>query len=497
MTSKKILVLLACFVCAFGFTVKAEQIQPQIASGNRLVDYIPDVSDCATLSEEPVYDYLYGQLLSLTKTIDLSSYKLTLDEFKDAYSLTSYMYPELYFCGNAFNYYTNGTTVTAVKPDYLTTDKTEIDAEIAKINAVMDELSEGLEELAFDEDKVLLIHDRLALYTAYDTTLAKRNAHDLFVDGKAVCEGYSSAFYALASRAGVKVGFVTSEKIKHIWNAVCINDKWYHVDVTWDDPVTDRLGNVRHNYFLKSNDALLELNPDRDDFTPLESDSTSFDNAYWNDACSQIYFNGFYSYYISSSTASVVRYNDAIQTTETLVEIGNDWTAGDGRYWVGAFSGFSLRNGRFYYNDSSSLYSCDLNGENIRKEALSLTSNEAENYSLYGFYSRGNHVYAAYAPKSNPASLAAYTHSFQLPAIDGKLYLNEFVDMWGSKYVSFFNEGRSDACVYLIQKENGRIRFYDTYLTNAYWTSLSTDAGVNCVFVLDDDLRPLAEALKK
>ena len=495
--SKKIAALFFTLFLVAGFAVYAEEtIYTETLPETPLVNYLPSENDQATLYAESIYDHLYTQLRALAEEISVSSYNLTIDEFREAYSTTLYMHPDLYFCESRFGYRKSGSTVTSMIPSYSTTDKAVIDQEAAKIEAALDELSEGFDELAFESEILLLIHDRLAMYTAYDTTHVKRNAHDLLVDGKAVCEGYSSAFYALASRAGIPVGFVSSEKIKHIWNAVCINDKWYHVDVTFDDPTNDRYGNVWHNYLLKSNDALLELDPDRNDFTPLENDSTEYDEAYWNDACSQIYFNGFYRYYISSSTPAVVRYSDVTYKTETLVRIGNDWSNGSGRYWLGAFSGFSLRNGRFYYNDSTSLYSCDLNGENIRKEALSLTAQEAQSYSLYGFYSRGNTVYAAYGPKSNPTSLTEYAHSFALPSIDGKLYLNEFVDMWGSKYISFFNEGRSDICVYLIQKENGRISYFDTYSGNAYWTSLATDEGVNCVFVLDEELRPFAEAIK-
>ncbi len=494
--SKKLAALFLTLFLLAGFAVYAEEtLCIAVLPETPLINYLPSENDQATLYAESIYDYLYTQLRSLAQEINISSYNLTLAEFKDAYSTTLCMHPDLFFCEN-FAYFPSETILTSVFPRYSTTDKTEIEAKAAKIEAVMDELSEGFDELAFESEILLLIHDRLALYAAYDTELKNYGADDLFLEGKAVCQGYANAFYALASRAGIPVGFVSSEKIKHIWNAVCINDKWYHVDVTWDDPVADRFGNVRHDYFLKSNDALLELDPDRDDFTPLENDSTEYDGAYWNDACSQIYFNGFYRYYISSSTPAVVRYSDVTYKTDTLVQIGYDWTNGSGRYWVGAFSGFSLRNGRFYYNDSTSLYSCDLNGENIRKEALSLTAQEAQSYSLYGFYSRGNTVYAAYGPKSNPTSLTEYAHSFALPSIDGKLYLNEFVDMWGSKYISFFNEGRSNICVYLIQKENGRISYFDTYSGNAYWTSLDTDEGVNCVFVLDEELRPFAEAIK-
>ena len=33
---------------------------------------------------------------------------------------------------------------------------------------------------------------------------------------------------------------------------------WYHIDVTWDDPVPDKQNEVRYNYFLLSDEQLAE-----------------------------------------------------------------------------------------------------------------------------------------------------------------------------------------------------------------------------------------------
>ena len=30
----------------------------------------------------------------------------------------------------------------------------------------------------------------------------------------------------------------------HIWNVVNINNNWYHIDLTWDDPVTSSKKNI-------------------------------------------------------------------------------------------------------------------------------------------------------------------------------------------------------------------------------------------------------------
>ena len=51
---------------------------------------------------------------------------------------------------------------------------------------------------------------------------------------------------------------VSSEK--HIWNLVKINDKWKHLNLTWDDPVTSDNKNILdYSYFLIDDDELSQL----------------------------------------------------------------------------------------------------------------------------------------------------------------------------------------------------------------------------------------------
>ena len=47
---------------------------------------------------------------------------------------------------------------------------------------------------------------------------------------------------------------------KHIWNAVYLDGDWYHLDLTWDDPVTsDKSDVLEYNFFLITTDELEQL----------------------------------------------------------------------------------------------------------------------------------------------------------------------------------------------------------------------------------------------
>ena len=57
------------------------------------------------------------------------------------------------------------------------------------------------------------------------------------MDGVANCQGYSDAFYLLASLAGFDVRIVGSDD--HAWNAIKLSDSWYAVDCTFNDLNSD------------------------------------------------------------------------------------------------------------------------------------------------------------------------------------------------------------------------------------------------------------------
>ena len=108
-----------------------------------------------------------------------------------------------------------------------------------------------------------LLHDRLAARVTYDGTGANaHNAYGALVEGKAVCEGYAEAFQYLLQKAGIQSFIITGSSSNpatgspegHAWNAVRIDGRYYHVDVTWDDQGE----NIFYAYFNKTDAAILE-----------------------------------------------------------------------------------------------------------------------------------------------------------------------------------------------------------------------------------------------
>lgn len=73
--------------------------------------------------------------------------------------------------------------------------------------------------------------------------------------GVAVCDGYAYAFQMIMEYFNIPCKVITgySEGGGHAWNLVKINDQWYHIDVTFDDPIingSDANTQVYTTYFL-------------------------------------------------------------------------------------------------------------------------------------------------------------------------------------------------------------------------------------------------------
>lgn len=108
------------------------------------------------------------------------------------------------------------------------------------------------------EQKVRAIHDWIVTHVRYDDSLQHYTAYEALVEGTAVCQGYALLAYRMLKDAGIDVRIVegTVSSGSHVWNMVRLGSEWYHLDVTWDDPVPDRAGVASQGYFLKSDSQM-------------------------------------------------------------------------------------------------------------------------------------------------------------------------------------------------------------------------------------------------
>lgn len=167
-----------------------------------------------------------------------------------------------------YNVYIN----SAKDPTYLLdgfTSKEQVEQCESQVMAVKNQI---LNQIAGKNDieKMKYIHDYLVDTIEYDQTFAEKNIYNIYgalVSKTCVCEGYAKALQYLLNEAELEniiiTGTATNSDGKtenHAWNYVNINEKWYAIDTTWDDPIIvggGKLTNtIRYRYFLKGSSTM-------------------------------------------------------------------------------------------------------------------------------------------------------------------------------------------------------------------------------------------------
>ncbi len=116
-------------------------------------------------------------------------------------------------------------------------------------------------------EKELAVHDYIIENCTYDLdalderkTVSQHSstAYGVLKNGKSICLGYTKTFKIFMDYLGIECIIVEGTANggeDHAWNMVKIDETWYNVDVTWDDPVPD-FGTLYHSYFNATDEYL-------------------------------------------------------------------------------------------------------------------------------------------------------------------------------------------------------------------------------------------------
>lgn len=191
----------------------------------------------------------------LKDVVEIADNQLTLS------SINSFVHP--------FN------SFSSIETKYDTLGKVEIHINKAyskdQINEIKEKMNEIIEtKVKSETDKkeiIKIIHDYIINNSKYDSEKSDKNitkyhsniAYGPLIQGYGLCGGYTDSMALFLDYYKIPNFKIISEN--HIWNAVYINNAWYHLDLTWDDPVVSNGSDVlEYNFFLITNDELKALN---------------------------------------------------------------------------------------------------------------------------------------------------------------------------------------------------------------------------------------------
>ncbi|MEZ0537030.1 S-layer homology domain-containing protein [Caldicellulosiruptoraceae bacterium PP1] len=166
----------------------------------------------------------------------------------------------------------NNKYLLAIKVKYIFNKEERLARRQQLENAINEFINKYLNNpsITDDHDKVLAIHDGLIKEVSYDWEGYNNNnisydsytAYGALVNKKAVCEGIAKAASLIFNRLGIQNIIIYGQATNgnttdtHAWNAVKIDDSWYHVDITFDNLDQNEDIEIPRNYIFLTDDEI-------------------------------------------------------------------------------------------------------------------------------------------------------------------------------------------------------------------------------------------------
>lgn len=308
-----------------GETVDTQTIKtPKVLENNATLDYSPSENTSSNNYDNVnINKYFYNQLNDTSKTIykafaskkenmKSGTYKVDFGSafsnilkgadgqdklaqyYQSAIEAYTYDNPDVFYLspnklylniettqkvtGNSYNVYIDNGT----QPNYLIdefSNENEVNSALQQINDVRDSLVSR--KTGNDYKDIKMVHDYIVENTEYDTTISKPNIYNMYgalINKSAVCEGYARAFKYIMDGMGIDCVLVigqgtnsTGQTENHAWNYVKLNNTWYAIDCTWDDPVVVGGGKAtqssKYRYFLVGSETMSKDHTPNGQFT--------------------------------------------------------------------------------------------------------------------------------------------------------------------------------------------------------------------------------------
>lgn len=215
-----------------------------------------NVTPASAATADTLYDEVYANLIEYkpnfeiqfsgdTKSLNAQLNKVIQDvEIKDRY-----LYENI---SNWKISMTAKSTSATIKfqMQYMMTKQEEdfVNAQVAKLLPTLFTAN------AKDFDKVKAIHDYVVKKGQYSdkTKGSQYSTYTFLTENKGVCQAYALLMHKMLQQAGLDVRYVkgSAGNESHAWNLVKIDNEWFHVDATWNDPIGNKVDQVTYKYFL-------------------------------------------------------------------------------------------------------------------------------------------------------------------------------------------------------------------------------------------------------
>lgn len=175
-------------------------------------------------------------------------------------NINNYVHPYNGFSHIETEYDSLGKVTLKIEKNYSEYDIIEVEKKIGEV------ITHLTSNLLSDRENIKNIHDYIINNSKYDSAKAEDKvslyrsdiAYGPLFQGYAICGGYTDLMELFLEKLNIKSYKISSNN--HIWNALLLDGVWYHLDLTWDDPVaSDGNDYLEYDYFLIDTNRLLSL----------------------------------------------------------------------------------------------------------------------------------------------------------------------------------------------------------------------------------------------
>lgn len=218
---------------------------------------VPDKDDMIfklTYQQKKIYNTILNNLQQGKLTVNISCI-YNNDDISTAFTAIKAERPEYFYVKNNYTIWSSRTTKSI---------KLESNVPVNQINDYAKSLRDCANKIIDDRirpemnsvQKALILHDFLTETVTYEIPNEKAKnewqfycAYGALINKRAVCSGISSAYSYLLHLLGIEATMISGNPQKkdffsnlinknedHAWNIVCLENQYYHIDVTWDLP---------------------------------------------------------------------------------------------------------------------------------------------------------------------------------------------------------------------------------------------------------------------
>lgn len=238
-------------------------------------NYVDDYTESGIKNRNDLINSIYYAINSGTDYIERYIDSDYTNYINDINTLTAYNGAEFKKVISTLNnfvhpYNSSNNVKISYGGDYkigITINRAYTQDEINEINNKVDKiLNDNVNNNMPPKEKIRAIHDYIIDHTEYDKlkyenknddTYKSNTAYGVLIEGYGTCNGYADAMEIFLDKMNIINYKISNEE--HIWNLVYLDGKWYHLDLTWDDPISD-ININRDTYFLISTKTLEKIN---------------------------------------------------------------------------------------------------------------------------------------------------------------------------------------------------------------------------------------------